>query len=97
MTLIITIDLAACNLTTGNWLCSKPGCDKDCYIERDGRIHDYCSKTHADEHKKMKGSWPWTSTSSSHHHGTQSRLTGGSSNQTAMAIGMQPVLIFTLV
>ena len=78
--------------TAGNWLCSMPGCDKHCYVEKDGRIHDYCSKTHAEEHKKMKGSsWlqmPWTSVSSSHHHGTQSRFTCGSSNPTPLTIGM---------
>ena len=58
-----------------------PGCEKHCYIEKDGRVHDYCSKTHAEEHKAMKGSWfswPWTS-------GTP-KFAGGSNDPSSTAI-----------
>ena len=32
--------------------CKFPGCTKQCYVEN-GYIHDYCGRTHAQEHKKM--------------------------------------------
>ena len=72
----------------GHWFCSFPDCEKPCFIERNGRIHDYCSKTHADEHRKMKegqGSWlfswlPWMSASHQQHDAT-SKFSGGTSNQ----------------
>ena len=35
-------------------VCKMPGCDKLCYVENDGRIHDFCGKGHANEYRAMK-------------------------------------------
>ncbi|XP_064399746.1 uncharacterized protein LOC135346153 isoform X3 [Halichondria panicea] len=35
-------------------LCKFPRCFKTCFVENYGRVHDYCSKSHAGEHQKMK-------------------------------------------
>ncbi len=35
-------------------LCKFPRCFNSCYVEDNGRIHDYCNRSHAGEHKKMK-------------------------------------------
>ena len=34
--------------------CKMPGCDKQCYVENNGHMHDFCGKTHAREYKAMK-------------------------------------------
>ena len=34
--------------------CKMPGCNKRCYVENNGHIHDFCGKTHAGEYKAMK-------------------------------------------
>lgn len=36
-----------CNVLIAAKLCAYPGCGKQCYVEQDGTIHDYCSKSHA--------------------------------------------------
>ena len=35
-------------------VCKMPGCNKQCYVENDGRVHDFCSKTHAREFQQQK-------------------------------------------
>ena len=30
--------------------CRYPGCQRSCYVERDGRVHDFCGRTHADRY-----------------------------------------------
>ena len=41
-------------LFSGHRICSYPGCNKWCYVEQGtGRVHDYCNRTHADQHKVM--------------------------------------------
>ncbi len=35
-------------------LCKYPRCFNSCYVEDYGRVHDYCTRSHAGEHKKMK-------------------------------------------
>ncbi len=43
------------NLLAGETpLCKFPRCFKTCFVENYGRVHDYCSKSHAGEHQKMK-------------------------------------------
>ncbi len=43
------------NLLAGKTpLCKFPRCFKTCFVENYGRVHDYCSKSHAGEHRKMK-------------------------------------------
>ena len=37
-------------------MCAMPGCNKICWVESNGRVHDYCSKTHAEQHRMMKDS-----------------------------------------
>ena len=39
--------------TSGQKVCGYPGCSKPCYRER-GRTYDYCSKTHATEHRTLQ-------------------------------------------
>lgn len=40
---------------SGHRICGYPGCNKLCYVERGtGRVHDYCNRTHADQHKVMR-------------------------------------------
>lgn len=34
--------------------CKMPGCNKQCYVENNGRVHDFCSRTHATQFKAMK-------------------------------------------
>ena len=45
-----------CAIYVGNWLCSMPGCDKKCWVKDNGGVHDYCSKSHAEEHQRIKSS-----------------------------------------
>jgi len=33
-------------------MCKFPGCDKPCYVEPNGKVHDYCGRTHANQAKK---------------------------------------------
>ena len=35
-------------------VCKLPGCNKLCYVENDGFVHDFCGRSHALEHKAMK-------------------------------------------
>ena len=36
------------------WLCDYPGCNKPCFVEYGShRMHDYCGRTHAQQHKEM--------------------------------------------
>ena len=56
----------------GRNVCGYPGCSKKCYVEPSGRVHDYCSKTHASEHKVMQDRaqrhhWQQQKPGSSHH------------------------------
>ena len=32
--------------------CKIPGCTKPCFVEKNGRAHEFCGKTHADLYKK---------------------------------------------
>ena len=34
--------------------CKMPGCNKQCYVENDGRVHEFCGRTHAGQYKAMK-------------------------------------------
>ena len=34
--------------------CKMPGCNQPCYVEDNGRVHDFCGKTHAREYRAMK-------------------------------------------
>ena len=31
--------------------CRYPRCQRPCYVERDGRVHDFCGRTHADRYR----------------------------------------------
>ena len=33
--------------------CRLPGCSKPCYVEGNGKVHDYCGRTHAQQHGAM--------------------------------------------
>jgi ribA/ribD-fused uncharacterized protein len=33
--------------------CRLPGCSKACYVEGNGKVHDYCGRTHAQQHGAM--------------------------------------------
>ena len=35
-------------------ICKMPGCNKQCFVENDGRVHDFCGKTHAREFERQK-------------------------------------------
>ncbi len=35
-------------------ICRLAGCQRRCYEERGGRIHDYCGKSHADAHAALQ-------------------------------------------
>ena len=34
--------------------CKLPGCSKPCYVEKGGRVHDFCGKNHAALYQKTK-------------------------------------------
>jgi len=34
--------------------CKLPGCVKPCYVESNGKAHDFCSKAHAISYEKQK-------------------------------------------
>lgn len=40
--------------SAGRKVCAYPGCSKPCFVESSGRIHDYCGRKHADEHKALQ-------------------------------------------
>ena len=31
-------------------ICKLPGCQRPCYVEFDGRVHDFCGRTHAQQY-----------------------------------------------
>ena len=33
--------------------CKMPGCNKQCYVENNGHVHEFCGKTHAGQYKAM--------------------------------------------
>lgn len=35
-------------------VCKMPNCNKLCYVENNGHVHDFCGKTHAREYNAMK-------------------------------------------
>ena len=35
-------------------MCNLPGCMEPCYVENHGRTHDYCKRSHAQQHRKMQ-------------------------------------------
>ncbi|CAM9652716.1 unnamed protein product [Scytosiphon promiscuus] len=35
--------------------CQLPGCSKLCFVETNGRIHDFCSRTHAEQGRRQAG------------------------------------------
>ena len=35
-------------------ICKLPGCSKQCYVEKGGRVHDFCGKNHAALYQKTK-------------------------------------------
>lgn len=37
-----------------NRVCKLPSCDKLCYIENNGYVHDFCGRSHALEYKAKK-------------------------------------------
>ena len=37
-----------------NRVCKLPGCNKLCFVENDGYIHDFCGRSHALEYKAKK-------------------------------------------
>ena len=37
-----------------NSVCKLPGCNKLCYVENNGHIHDFCGRSHALEYKAKK-------------------------------------------
>ena len=64
---------------TGRNVCGYPGCSKQCYVEPSGRVHDYCSRTHASEHKVLQDRaqrhhWQQQQPGSSHPPRTQSGI-----------------------
>ena len=64
---------------TGHKVCGYPGCSKQCYVEPSGRVHDYCSRTHASEHKVLQDRarrhhWQQQQPGSSHPPRTQSGI-----------------------
>ena len=34
--------------------CKMPGCNQPCYVENDGRVHEFCGRSHAREYRAME-------------------------------------------
>ena len=34
--------------------CKMPGCKQRCYVEDDGRVHEFCGRSHAKEYRAME-------------------------------------------
>ena len=34
--------------------CKFPGCTESCYVENDGRVHDFCGRTHATQYNSLQ-------------------------------------------
>ena len=48
-----------CIVFAGKNICALESCDKPCYVENDGHVHDYCGKGHAHDHRlRIESIWP---------------------------------------
>lgn len=58
-------------------VCGLPGCEKLCYVENYGKVHDFCCKSHVEEYKRLVDEIERGTGKKSSHDNHDSKTSGG--------------------
>ena len=64
---VVSLQVISVYIFAGKLICALESCDKPCYIENNGHVHDYCGQGHAKDHRRRIES-VWPGTHGQHHH-----------------------------